>query len=208
MRNIVPGFLGALLCGPAALLALLCGCGEPARILVSVGNLPARTTTLAVAARLGQTPFETQPEFPVDFEQLPAAMRRWPPLAYLDLARNDIPDIEALASLYPLTIGEKELLVLMSKGYSSNDIADNTNDMIGKGRWRGAPALRPRRAPSRSGSCWHSGTHQPSQARQSRDSPERQDPAPARQRPPTIDRFKRRFIAERHVNNAREAALK
>lgn len=24
--------------------------------------------------------------------------------------------------------------------------ADNTNDMIGKGRWRGAPALRPRRA--------------------------------------------------------------
>lgn len=72
MRNIVPGFLGALLCGPVALLALLCGCGEPARILVSVGNLPARTTTLAVAARLGQTPFETQPEFPVDFEQLPA----------------------------------------------------------------------------------------------------------------------------------------
>lgn len=34
------------------------------------------------------------------------------------------PDIEALASLYPLTIGEKELLVLMSKGYSSNDIAE------------------------------------------------------------------------------------
>ncbi|MFG0832295.1 helix-turn-helix transcriptional regulator [Aeromonas bivalvium] len=34
------------------------------------------------------------------------------------------PDIEALASLYPLTVGEKELLMLMSKGYSSNDIAE------------------------------------------------------------------------------------
>ena len=40
--------------------------------------------------------------------------------------RTAYPDLvhDALASLDPLTIGEKELLVLMSKGYSSNDIAE------------------------------------------------------------------------------------
>lgn len=34
------------------------------------------------------------------------------------------PNIEALSNIYPLTGGEKELLLLLSKGYSSGDIAD------------------------------------------------------------------------------------
>lgn len=62
MRNIVPGFLGALLCS----LGLLCGCREPARTLVSVTSIPAEATTLVVQARLGQTPFASQPEFQLD----------------------------------------------------------------------------------------------------------------------------------------------
>lgn len=72
MRNIIPwtrvlGWMGVLL-GAAGLMG---GCSEPTRVVVSVGNLPAMTTTLAVQARLGQTPFATQPDFPVDFGQLP-----------------------------------------------------------------------------------------------------------------------------------------
>lgn len=41
-----------------------------------------------------------------------------------DPEQSFTPDIDALANLYPLTSGEKELLLLLSKGYSSGDIAD------------------------------------------------------------------------------------